>query len=311
MARDWHEEFKSWAKPPTEIEEKKGSLAADMIRDALQSYPPLQNRQFSVYATGSYRNNTNVQLDSDIDVAIVLHDAVFHELPDNNVPSRQTLGLQPAQYGFDTFRQDVGVALERKVGPTGITPADKTFNVHESRRRLDADVTPFLLHRLYTGGKNLDGTWHYYEGVETRSRKDPGKRIINWHEQHYDEGVRRNEETGRRFKRITRILKRLRGEMREQGSASIAAAADPIPSFLIECLVFNAPDSCFNCTEGSYYEDVRATIAFLWNGSETDELCKDYVEVSRMKSLFSPAQPWSRDAVHEFLLGAWRHVGFK
>jgi hypothetical protein len=311
MARDWHELFKTWSKPPTETEEAKGSTAADMIKDALRSYPPLQARDFTVYPTGSYRNNTNVRLGSDIDVAVVLKGAVYNLFPSDGSVTREMLGVSNAEYGLNEFRGDVGRALVRKFGSTGVTPGDKTFNVHESSRRLDADATAFLLHRRYTGSKNLDGSWHYYDGVETRSAKDPNRRVINWHQQHYDEGVKRNDLTKRRFKRIARILKRLRNDMRDSGHSQISVAADPIPSFLIECLVFNAPETCFNRVEGSYYDDVRETIKSLWNATKDDAACKEYVEVSRMKYLFHNTQAWSRTNVHEFLLRAWHHVGFK
>jgi hypothetical protein len=311
MGRDWHEQFKTWSKPPTDAEEAKGSKAADMIRDALRSYPALQKRNFDVYPTGSYRNNTNVRLGSDIDVAVVLREAVYNQFPSDGSLTQGMLGWSPAKYGLTDFREDVGAALVRKFGSTGMTPGDKAFNVHESNRRLDADVTAFVLHHRYTGRKNSAGAWLYYEGVAMASRKNPLQWIINWHQQHYDEGVKRNEVTNRRFKRVTRILKRLRDDMRESGKLSIAAAAEPIPSFLIESLVFNAPDSSFNLVEGSYYEDIRATIRHLWNGTKDGAACKDYVEVSRMKSLFNETQAWSRENAHEFLLRAWHHVGFE
>jgi hypothetical protein len=311
MTRDWHELFKLWSKPPTEGEEAKGSKAADMIRDALRSYPALQAPNFNVCPTGSYRNNTNVRLGSDIDVAVVLRDAVYNVFPPDGSVTREMLGLSDAQYGLVEFREDVRAALIQKFGSSGMTPGDKTFNVHESTRRLDADVTPFLLHRRYTGRRNLDGSWHYFEGAETRSRKNPGVSIINWHQQHYDEGVKRNDVTKRRFKRITRILKRLRADMRDNGDRVSSAAAEPIPSFLIECLVFNASDGCFNREEGSYYEDVKETIRSLYHATRDDAVCKDYVEVSKLKYLFRATQPWSREGANEFLLKAWHHVGFK
>jgi hypothetical protein len=311
MTRAWHELFKTWSKPPSKMEEEKGSTAADMIKDALRSYPALRQRNFTVYPTGSYRNNTNVRLGSDIDVAVMLRDAAHYDFPADRSLTWEMLGIPNATYGFFEFRDDVGAALAQKFGPVGMSAGDKAFDVHESSRRLDADVTAFVLHRRYTGDKNSGGAWLYHDGVAMVSRKNPSQWIINWHQQHYDEGVKRNEVTNRRFKRVTRILKHLRDDMRESGKPSIAAAAAPIPSFLIESMVFNAPDRCFNLVEGSYYEDVKATILHLWNGTKDDVACKDYVEVSRMKPLFNETQAWSRENAHGFLLNAWQHVGFK
>ena len=65
---------------------------------------------------------------------------------------------------------------------------------------------------------------------------DSGSRIINWPEQTYNNGVERNTATGRKYKRVIRILKRLRDRMQDDG----IAIAKKTPSFLIECLVWNA-----------------------------------------------------------------------
>lgn len=310
MARDWHETFKTWAKPPSDTEEEKGSRAARMINDAVRSSSALAAKNFDVFASGSYRNNTNVRLASDIDVAIVLKDAVYNEYPASGPPTREDVGGKDAVYRLEHFREDVGKALVAKFGVRSVTSGDKSFNIHENTVRLDADAAVFLEHRRYTGTKNADGSWHYHSGAELCSRADSSKRVINWHQQHYEQGVARNDATKRRFKRITRILKRMRDEMREQGSVEGKAAAKAANSFLIECLVFNAPDTCFNLVEGSYYEDVKATISKLWNATKTDNDCSAFVEVSRLKKLFAEGQPWTRAQAHEFLLRAWHHAGF-
>lgn len=310
MARDWHELFKSWAKAPSDREEAKGSTAAAMVKDALRSHPALKTRTFEVYPTGSYRNNTNVRLGSDIDVAVVLTEAFYADYPSSGLPSQTTLGFTDATYGLNQFRDDVGQALIAKFGMEGVSPANKTFNVHESSRRLDADVTAFCEYRYYTGQKNPDGSWQYYQGVQTRSRRNPEKAIINWHQQHYDRGGERNNATNRRFKRLTRILKQLREDMKNFGSDKAAKAAEPIPSFLIECLVYNAPDVCFNREQGSYYQDVNFVLLFLWDATKDDARCSQFVEVSEMKRLFGSTQPWTRSQANEFLFQAWRHAGF-
>ena len=310
MPRDWCETFKIWAKPPSETEEAKGSNAARMIREALREYPPLKARNFDVYATGSYRNNTNVRLGSDIDVAVALRDVFYDEYPIDGTLSRDVLGFTSASYGLTEFRKDVGNALVVRFGPSGVTQGNKTFNVHENSYRLDADVTTFCEHRRYTGRRHSDGGWEFHSGVETRPLDDPRTRIINWHDQHYSEGVARNNATRRRFKRLTRIIKRLRNEMRDSGSPEAKQVAGTTSSFLIECLVFNAADNCFNLEEGSYFQDAGEVIRQLWLATKSDDDCERFVEVSGLKWLFRPTQPWNRAHAHEFLLRAWQHIGF-
>lgn len=313
MARtrsEWIKLFQSWSKPPSETEEAKGANAAKMINDAVREYEPLKKRNFEVYASGSYRNNTNIRLGSDIDIAIVSHEAFYYELPPDEIPSAQTLNFKDAEYGLVQFRNDVREALKAKFGPEGFQETNKTFNIHESKRKLDADATVFCDHRRYTGKQKTNGDWIFVLGAETRPRDEPSKRVINWHQQHYDEGVKRNDDTKRRFKRITRILKRLRDDMKETGNTAAKSAAEYACSFLIECLVYNAPNDCFNLEEGSYYKDTQAVIEYLWKKTRTDKECEDFLEVSRMKYLFRNTQPWTRQQANSFLEEAWRHVAF-
>jgi hypothetical protein len=310
MNRDWHSIFTTWAKPPSETEEAKARNAARMINDAIRKSPALLGKNFSVYASGSYRNNTNTRADSDIDVAVVLKDTVYYELPADRSVTRETLGFTPVKYSFDDFREDVGRALVQALGASGVGAGDKAFDVHENSYRLDADVSVFLEHRRYTGQRNQDGTWFYYSGVEMRPRAEPNRRIINWHEQHYNEGVARNSATRRRFKRVVRILKRLREEMKESSSSEARAAAGVVPSFLIECLCFNAPDQCFNRREDSYFDDASAVITDLWNACKDSTRAGKLLEVSRMKWLFGSGNQWKPQQAQEFLLRAWQYVGF-
>ncbi|WP_395840503.1 nucleotidyltransferase domain-containing protein [Cystobacter fuscus] len=312
MAKDWHETFKTWAKPPSETEEAKGSHAAEMIRKAIRGSEVLAVKNIDVYATGSYRNNTNTRLGGDIDVAVVLKDAAFYDLPQSG-PTFQTLGIKEGGvvYGFAPFREDVGKALRAVFGVSNVTAGPKAFNIRENTNRMDADVAVFLEHRRYTGEKNRDGQWVFHRGVEMRPAYDSSRRIINWHQQHYERGVARNDATRRRFKRMTRILKRLRDEMKEQGSSEVKAEANAAPSFLLECLAFNATDACFNRVEGSYYEDVKAVILECWSRTRDDAQGASLVEVSGMKPLFGPGQPWTRTDANTFLARAWNYVGFK
>ncbi len=306
MPRDWKALFTSWSKPASDTEEAKAARAARMIRQAIHEHQPLKTKQTSVYATGSYRNNTNTRLESDIDVAVVLHDSFFPEYPSGKPPQASDLGFTDTSYGLSNFRTDVGRALASKFGADGVTSGTKAFDVHETSARLDADVAVFLEHRRYTGRKNSDGTWHYLEGVEMRGSEN--RKIINWHEQHYDKGVAKNDLTGRRYKRVTRILKRLRDDMQEAGSTAARTAAD-VPSFLLECLAYNASNDCYQ--KKDLYDDVQAVVAQLWNKTkpETEDLV--LVEVSGLKWLFGITQPWSKATAHEFLIRAWQHVGFR
>ncbi len=169
--------------------------------------------------------------------------------------------------------------------------------------RIDADVVAAFKHRRYTGNKNQDGTDHFHEGVAFLP--DGGSLIKNWPQQTYDNGVARNDETGRCYKRTIRIFKRLRNKMQED---NISEAAN-IASFLIECLVWNAPLEAFQ--HDTYTEVVRQVIIGVWNPTKSDESCSKWVEINRLKWLFRPSQPWTRLQAHQFMQAAWTYIGYK
>lgn len=308
MARDWIEQFKRWAKPPSDTEEQKGKNAASMIREAIREDSVLSGKNIDVYATGSYRNNTNVRLSSDIDVAIVLRDSFFGSYPDGG-PTREQLGFTDAKYSYGQFRDDVGQALRAKFGAAGVSAGNKSYDIHANSYRLDADAAVFLEHRRYTG-KNVSGRWHYLEGVELRPRNAPSTRVINWHQQHYDKGVAKNTATNRRYKRVARILKNLKNEMAESGVEGDRTAANGAPSFLLECLAWNAPNERFNQEDGSYYKDVESVIGWLWHQTKPAADEPKFTEVSGLKWLFAPSQPWTRVQAHAFVDRAWKYAGF-
>lgn len=81
-----------------------------------------------------------------------------------------------------------------------------------------------------------------------------------------------------------------------------------VPSYLIECLVWNVPDASFE--HAALKADVRDAIAHLWNETRVDESCKKWREINELKYLFI-GQPWSRGQVNTFLQAAWDYIGFE
>lgn len=126
--------------------------------------------------------------------------------------------------------------------------------------------------------------------------------IKNWPEQHYGSGCRKNMDTGRRYKSIVRILKALSNEMVEK---SINNAG--IPGFLIECMVWNVPDTNFQ--NRSFREDVKATLTHIYHNTKNYDKCQDWVEVSGLKWLFRSPQKWTHEQGSAFAYAAWNYEG--
>lgn len=85
--------------------------------------------------------------------------------------------------------------------------------------------------------------------------------------------------------------------------------ANDIASFLIESLIWNAPNDWFG--HDTLSDDVRYILAHCINNTLDDQKCAAWTEVNELKYLFGEHQPWTRKQAHDFLLVAWIHIGFK
>ncbi len=65
--------------------------AANMIRDAISSSDELKSHTIEVFPQGSYANNTNVRIESDVDVCVMLTSTTYNKYP---------AGLTRDDYGF-------------------------------------------------------------------------------------------------------------------------------------------------------------------------------------------------------------------
>jgi hypothetical protein len=295
--RDWESQFREWAKPPGTTEEQRIANAEKGIKDALKASDALKNRDIRVFTQGSYRNNTNVRKDSDVDIAAVCYDVFYPDYPEGT--TKETFGNIDGDYAYGTFKNEVEQALVARFGHSAVERGNKAFDVHENTYRVEADVAPFFEHRRYHVGGD------YLSGVELRPDSGQPVKVINWPQQHYDNGVSKNMATGKRYKSMVRILKCLRKEMADNGCHE----AEPIPGFLLECLIWNVPNDYFG--HATYKADVRACLAFLFNNTKSDDTCSEWGEVSELKYLFRPSQKWTRQQANSFLSKAWDYIGFE
>ena len=295
MARDWEGTFAFWAQGPSKTEQERYENAERQVRQAIRESPRLAARNITVFTQGSYRNRVNVRQESDVDIGVCCYDVYFGQYPEGM--TRESLGHTGSDYTFLVFKNEVEEALVNRFGRAAVTRGNKAFDIKANTYRVEADVAPFFEHRRYSANRN------YLSGVELRA--DNGGTVINWPEQHYTNGVSKNTASSRRYKGMVRILKNLRNEMDDAGQTS----AKPIPGFLVECLVWNAPNECFG--KDTFKAAVRATLAHLFNNTMSDEKCSDWGEVSELKYLFRGGQPWTREQAHAWLGAAWNYVGFE
>jgi hypothetical protein len=289
--------FKSWAKAPGQTEQTTCDNAVTAVRKAINANATLSNHNIKVFAQGSYCNRTNVREDSDVDVCVCCTDSLFCDYPEGMTDGN--FGIRSADYTYQTFKNDVGMALTAYFKGGHVTRGNKAFDIKENTYRISADAVPCFEYRRY----RKDGTWTKPTG--TAFVPDGGWRIVNWPDQNYNNGVTKNTATGGRFKDVVRILKRLRYKMNDE---KIAAAA-PIPSFLVECLVWNAPNHAFG--HDTYSSDVREVLANLFNDTLKLETCEEWGEINELKYLFKGGHTWTLANTHAFISAAWDYWGFQ
>jgi hypothetical protein len=301
MPKDWETTFRNWSGPSSATEQEKMENAERQIRAAIRESTKLATKTIEVFPQGSYRNNTNVRQESDVDICVRCMDSFFFDFYFAKQVAYESAGIAEATYLYTEFKNDVEDALVSKFGRRRVNRGNKAFDIHENSTCVDADVVACFEHRRYSH-INQYGHPQFISG--TQFPADDGSRIINWPHQHNDNGVVKNNITGRRFKTMVRILKRLRNEMDANG----ITATGPIPSYLIECLVFNAPKGAFGHIQ--YVDDMRLILAHTIHGTSTDANCVEWGEVNDLKYLFRPTQPWTRIQAYQFLIAAWIYVGF-
>jgi hypothetical protein len=297
---DWEEKFRSWGKPPGATEKAKCENAEGMIRKAINASQKLGAHNIKVFPQGSYRNRTNIPAESDVDICVCCQDVFFTDFQYAPGVTRESINLFDSPYAYRTFKDEVGQALVEYFGNKGVTRGNKAFDVHENTYRVDADVVACFKFNRYV--KLPDGRLSILEG--TAFDPDVGERTINWPEQQYKNGVAKNEATAQRYKATVRVLKTLRNEMNDAGMD----AAKPIPSFLMECLIYNVLNEFLSAE--SYVANLRESLRRIYQANDSEESEREWWEVNGLKFLFNTSQPWTRAQVKTFVEGCWNYVGF-
>ncbi len=208
MAKYSEETLNNWRKPPSNSETDKLINAERMVRDSINEDLILKEMGIRVFGQGSYANDTNVRLNSDIDINVQYTDGFYFDLPSGK--DRGDFGLNnPSSYSSLGFKNDVENALVNKFGRDSVKREDKCITIEGNTYRVGADVVPTWKHRRYSE----DGTFVVGAYFQT----DSGNCITNYPIQHIENGISKNSLTQRRFKRLTRIFKRINYKMIEDG----------------------------------------------------------------------------------------------
>lgn len=266
-----------YAQPLSKTENEKCLRAIEMIRDALKyigftddgkSILPLYDNTYSysiemrnlnnskkvkLFIQGSYANNTNVRTESDVDIAVIQEDTFKVEY--RNGVTDKNYNFVSAPKELKSFKDEVQECLELKFGDD-VERKNKSIKVHGNTYRKDADTVPCMRYRDYREdySYNVD---NYIGGVVIKS--DQGEVIINYPEQHIANGRKKNNNTNHYYKKMVRIIKKMRYLMKDLCYKS----AEKVSSFGLESLLWNIPDDIF-LKYSTYKYEFDEVVDFLY-----------------------------------------------
>jgi hypothetical protein len=300
MAKYTDETLDTWRKPASETEEQKISNAISMIKDAVNAHDSLKNKDIEFIVQGSYGNNTNIKVDSDIDVCAMHKDSFYSEYREG--VKKEDYGFVDGANSFDEYKKLIIEALIKKFGVDHITVGNKAIQIKSNTYRIQADVIPAFQYRNYKNDTQNKPD-NFVEGIKFFS--SDSNAIVNYPKVHIQNGIKKNTDTTRKFKRTVRLYKRIRNKMIEDGKP----VPSGISSYLIEGLLWNTPNSTFTSTT-SWNEILKNSIIFLYNATKEDSTCKDWGVVSEHFYLFHPSYKWNRNDVNTFLHQMWNYLEY-
>lgn len=289
--QEWNDRFSHWERPASVTEAGTIERAQSNVIAALSDNAWLRQEQVQILQQGSYYNNTNVRTEADIDLR-VLHRSFKVDYAANVVQDSARAVLGYSDYGltfdqiFDRMRTELTADLARRFGQQNVVAGQKALRIKGiTGSRAEVDVVPAIrLHHVWWQPDAM--RYETVEGIAILSRD--GRWTLNFPEQHHANGIAKRARTAHRFKRIVRIFKRLRSDLKDRGLLTVT-----VPSFLVECLVHLVEDAYFLIDGDDQYGRVRRVAHRLQALLTAPQAVEQMTEINGVKRLFHPDQGWT------------------
>ena len=276
--------------------------AERMVNKAIEAHEPFDGHRgsFRVYTKGSYANETNVRLDSDVDVVVENHAVYYSDY--NQVEDPQT---DPSFVPYtgpwtpSVWRSEVEKALSNYFGNGEVdTSGEVAITVKEKPgSRPSADVVPAFEYVRY------DDAFRVQRHRGSKVFKKTQGSIVNYPKQQLDNGKIRNRNTGGRYKQFVRALKNAENALVAEG------IGDELPSYFMECLVYNVPDGVLR-SGTSLGEGFRRTLYWLYQHLNDEYVYEDWLEPNELKYLFWRGNKWTLSDGQKLVLQTWNYLGY-
>jgi len=232
-------QFDTWAKPGAST---TATQTYNSIQIALAggSYP--DKCKPDIYLQGSYRNDTNIWSESDVDVVVENGCAMFSDLSALSAAQKAAYdaAFEKATYNWTDCYDHTLAALHKYYGTAAVVTGAKAIAVQTPYRK--ADVVVAIQHRKYSQFISI-AAQKYVKGIAIWL-KGESRYLTNFPKVHYDNGVAKNSRTNEWYKPTVRIFKNANRYLVDNS----LLAAGKAPSYCMECLVYSVPDEQFGGT---------------------------------------------------------------
>ena len=195
------------------------------IREALAAHKGLSQFKYEVFLQGSYKNDTNLGRDSDVDVVVRLSSKLKPPVAALTGERLQENGSHRfVHQQWKSFRDEALKALRARFEKAAES-GRKTLKVPKGKIPADADLVVTVSHKVGIG---------FYLSDERRW-------VVSFPQQRHDRGLKKEKAANNRFKRTVRMFKAARNRLVEKK----ALKKEDAPSYFIECLLYNVPNGMF------------------------------------------------------------------
>jgi hypothetical protein len=268
------------------------SSTYDSVRNALNVALNVANgKNFEVYLQGSYKNDTNIRGDSDVDIVIQLNSTFQYDylsMTEEEKGRFHQVYKKDATYLWNDFRDDVLKSLRNHYDVSSVTEGNKSIKIAGNSSRLNADVLVCLQYRKYQSFNTTENE-KYVEGIVFYT-KNGNFREISFPKRHYENGLNKNKVTNGFYKPTVRMFKNIRGVLVDRSILQ----RESVPSYFLECLLYNVPNSAF---QGSFQNIFVNAVNWLNQANLTG-----MVTQCEFSNIFGQSSDnWSEDSARHFI----------
>ena len=258
----------------SDTENAKSEQSIKIVKEAVDGYDwkSADLNYPSVKLKGSYHNGTNVRIDSDVDIYVLFDGHFLINTPGQCISTEHKGGGQSCEYHREHLKKALKARLDSQV-----RDGKKAFKIKETSYKHEADVIGAIPAKDDTNNRNYDGIRLFFNDHATS---------INYPEQDKRNSDTKDTMTLGYYKKMVRIFKGIKNDLNLD-----------IPSFLIECLVYNVDNSYIMDSSKNYLGKARNIVGVWTRFLSTQAIA--FVETNEIKRLFHPTQKWTvQDAVN-------------